>query len=84
MDYIEKMQMAVNGTWGTDFEMTVFAQLLNTVVYFYNSGRYWVACTPHGIDRRIPESVTCKSLYINLTHSYFSVLTNMYLDDKVQ
>ena len=76
-DYIEKTRMAVNGTWGTDFEMTVFAHLLNTVVYSYDSRQYWVACFPHGVDRRIPESVTCKSLYIYLAFSHFSVVTNV-------
>ena len=29
-DYIEKTGMANNETWGTDFEMTVFAHLLNS------------------------------------------------------
>ena len=32
-EYINKTHMAINATWGTDFEMTVLAHLLNTVVF---------------------------------------------------
>jgi len=29
--------MADSGTWGTDFEMSVLAHLLQTIVYSYNT-----------------------------------------------
>ena len=47
--------MGENGTWGGDFELSVLAHLLNTPVYSFRGGddNYWLACFPHGIDKRI-------------------------------
>ena len=36
-NYLSETSMAVNGTWGTDFEMSVLAHQLNCVVYSYNA-----------------------------------------------
>ena len=78
-DYLVKSRMADNGTWGGDFELCVLAHLLNTPVYSFQGGHdnYWLACFPHGIDRRIPETVTVPSLYIYLQTSHFQVVTSI-------
>ena len=63
--YLEQTRMAESGIWGTDFEMSVLAHLLETVVYSYNAtGGYWIACFPNSIDHTIPEDVNVKSMYI--------------------
>ena len=78
-NYLSHTGMAFNGTWGTDFEMSVLAHRLNCVVYSYNAtGSYWVACLPHGIDRAIQEDVNCKSLYIYLLGAHFYVCGHQY------
>ena len=63
--HLEQTKMAEGGMWGTDFEMSVLAHLLQTVVYSYSAtGGYWIACFPHSIDKTIPEDVQVKSMYI--------------------
>ena len=37
-DYLTCTDMACNGTWGTDFEMTLLAHMLDTKVYSYKAG----------------------------------------------
>jgi len=70
--------MADSGTWGTDFEMSVLAHLLQTVVYSYNAtGEYWIACFPHSIDKTIPEDVRVKSMYIHFIGNHFEVVTSV-------
>ena len=76
--YLATSNMANNGTWGTDTEMCVLAHLLNVVVYNFNSSGYWLACSPHGIDRSIPYNVRCRSLYIYNHHdTHFDVVTDI-------
>ena len=76
--YLATTNMANNGTWGTDTEMCVLAHLLNAVVYNFNSSGYWLACSPHGIDRSIPYNVRSKSLYIYNHHeTHFDVVTDI-------
>ena len=74
--YLEQTRMAESGMWGTDFEMSVLAHLLQTVVYSYNAtGGYWMACFAHSIDKTIPEDVNVKSMYIHYTGNHFEVVT---------
>ena len=56
-DYLERTGMAHSGTWGTDFEMAVLAHLLQTVVYSFKAGEFWLVVFPCSIDRTIPEDV---------------------------
>jgi len=75
-DYLEQTQMAINGTWGTDFEMCLLSHLLHTVIYSYNKPEgYWIACFAHSIEKTIPEDVNVKSMYINYTGNHFEVVT---------
>ena len=75
-DYLARMHMAENATWGGDFEMSVLVHLLDTPVYSYQADSgYWLSCFPHGIDRRRPVNVNIPSMYINLRSSYFEVAT---------
>ena len=76
-DYLVRSRMAENGVWGTDFELCVLAHLLNTPIYSYQGGdnNYWLGCFPHGIDRRIPETVNLRSIYIYLRRNHFQVVT---------
>ena len=39
-NYLARIGMAVSGTRGTDFEMTLLAHLLDTVVYSYKAGQF--------------------------------------------
>ena len=66
-NHLEQTGMARSGTWGTDFEMAIQAHLLQTVVYSFKAGEYWLAVFPGSIDRTIPEDVSGKSMYIK-TH----------------
>ena len=52
--------MATEGTWGTDFEMCLLAHMLDTVVYSYKGGEFWIACFLKGIDHALPEDVSKK------------------------
>ena len=56
-DYLMRTDMASSGTWGTDFEMTLLAHILDTIMYSYKAGQYWIACSPHGIDHSMPNDV---------------------------
>ena len=76
-DYLVRSRMAEDGTCGSDFELSVLAHLLNTPVYSFQGGddNYWLACFPHGIDRRIPGHTNLPSLYIYLSRHHFQVVT---------
>ena len=76
-EYLESTHMAVDRTWGTDFEMCVLAHLLHTPVYSFQGSDYWLACFPHAIDRSVPQDVGCKSMYIYLSNSHFEVVTSI-------
>ena len=69
--------MAEDGTWGSDFELSVLAHLLNAPVYSFQGGgdNYWLACFPHGIDRRIPGHTNLPSIYIYLSRHHFQLVT---------
>ena len=76
-DYLVRSRMAEDGTWGGDFKLCVLAHLLNTPVYFFQGGddNYWLACFPHGVDRRIPAHTNLPSIYIYLSRHHFQVVT---------
>ena len=76
-NYLARTDMAVSGTWGTDFEMTLLAHLLDTVVYSYKAGQFWIACFPKGIDHSLPEDVNKKSMYIYYTGNHYDVVTGV-------
>jgi len=65
------LKMAMGG----DFEMCILVHLLNTLVYSFQGGNYWLVCFPHGIDRRIPADINVKSMHIFLRSSHFEVFT---------
>ena len=46
------------------------AHLLDTVVYSYKAGQFWIACFPKGIDHSLPEDVNKKSIYIYYSNHY--------------
>ena len=71
-------RMAESGMWGTDFEMSVLAHLLQTFVYSHNAtGGYRIACFPNSIDKTIPEDVNVKSMYIYHTRNHFEMVTSI-------
>ena len=74
-NYLEQTGMARSGTWGTDFEMAILAHLLQTVVYSFKAGEYWLVVFPGSIDRTTPEDVSGKSMYIYYTGNHFEVVT---------
>ena len=76
-DYLMRTDMASSGTWGTDFEMTLPAHMLDTIVYSYKAGQYWIACSPQGIDHSMPNDVNRKSIYIYYTGTHYEVVTGM-------
>ena len=77
-DYLETTNMATGGTWGTDFEMTLLAHILGTVVYSYNArGQFWIASFAHGIDRSLPQCTNVRSMYIHLRSNHFEVVTSV-------
>ena len=79
-NYLTRTDMAMSGTWGTDFEMTLLVHMLDTIVYSYKAGQYWIACSPHGIDHSLPEDINRKSLYIYYTGIHYEVVTGMSVD----
>ena len=78
-DYLVRSHMGEDGTWGGDFELSVLAHLLNTPVYSFQGGddNYWLACFPHGIDRRILENTNLPSIYIYLQCNHFQAVTGI-------
>jgi len=74
-DYLTRSCMAQDGTWVGDFKICILAHLHNTPVYSFQGSNYWLACFPHGIDRRIPVDDNVKSMYIFLRSSHFEVVT---------
>ena len=76
-DYLTRTSMASVGEWGTDFEMCLLAHMLDTVVYSYKAGQFWIACFPKGIDHSLPEDVSKRSLYIYYTGNHFNVVTRV-------
>ena len=75
--YLTQTRMAENGIWGTDFEMSILAHKLSTIVYSYKAGENWIACFANGIDKSIREDVNCKSMYIFYTGNHFDVVTSI-------
>ena len=69
--YLEQTGMANNGTWGTDFEIGILAHLLQTVIYSFKAGEFWLAMFPGSVNRTIPEDVYGKSMYIILHRESF-------------
>ena len=57
--------------------MTLLAHLLDTVVYSYKAGQFWIACFPKGIDHSLPENVNKKSMYIYYTGNHYDVVTGV-------
>ena len=76
-DYLTRTSMASVGEWGTDFEMCLLAHMLDTVVYSYKAGQFWIACFLKGIDHSLPEDVSKRSLYIYYTGNHFNVVTRV-------
>ena len=76
--YLAQTRMAVNGVWGTDFEMSILAHKLNTIVYSYKEDEYWIACFANGIDKSIPKDINCQSMYIYYTGNHFDVVTSVH------
>ena len=78
-NYLTRTRMAMSGTWGTDFEMTLLAHLLDMVVYSYKAGQYWIAYFPKEIDHSLPENVNKKSMYIYYTGNHYDDVTAVVL-----
>ena len=57
--------------------MTLVAHMLDTIVYSYKAGQYWIACSPQGIDHSMPNDVNRKSIYIYYTGTHYEVVTGM-------
>ena len=76
-DYLMHTDMASSGTWVIDFEMTLLAHMLDTIVYSYKAGQYWIACSPQGIDHSMPNDVNRQSIYIYYTGTHYEVVTGM-------
>ena len=75
-DYLARSNMAENGEWGGDFEMSILAHMLDAPIYPYQADtNYWLCCFPHAIDRRVPEIVNVHSVYIFLRRNHFQVVT---------
>ena len=52
--------------------------MLDTVVYSYKAGQFWIGCFPRGIDHSLPEDISKRSLYIYYTGNHFNVVTRGY------
>ena len=55
-NYLARTNMANEGAWGTDLEMSLLAHMLDIVVYSYKAGQFWIACFPKfpkGIDHSL-------------------------------
>ena len=76
-NYLVRTNMADDGTWGTDLEMSLLAHMLDIVVYSYKAGQLWIACFPKGIDHSLPEDVNKKSIYIYYTGNHYNVVTKV-------
>ena len=75
--YLARTNMANEGAWGTDLEMSLLAHMLDIVVYSYKAGQFWIACFPKGIDYSLPEDVNKKSIYIYYTGNHYDVVTKI-------
>ena len=75
-NYLTRTDMATSGIWD-DFEMILLAHMLDTIVYSYKAGQYWIASSPHGIDHSLPKDVNRKSLYIYYTATHYEVVTGI-------
>ena len=76
-NYLARTNMANEGAWGTDLEMSLLAHMLDIVVYSYKAGQFWIACFPKGIDHSLPEDVNKKSIYIYYTGNHYDVVTKI-------
>ena len=76
-NYLARTNMANEGAWGTDLEMSLLAHMLDIVVYSYKAGQFWIACFPKGIDHSLPEDVNKKSIYIYYTGNHYEVVTKI-------
>ena len=76
-NYLCRTNMANEGAWGTDLEMSLLAHMLDIVVYSYKAGQFWIACFPKGIDHSLPEDVNKRSIYIYYTGNHYDVVTKV-------
>ena len=77
-NYLAQTNMANEGAWGTDLEMSLLAHMLDIAVYSYKAGQFRIACFPKGIDHSLREDVNKKSIYIYYTGVIIMMCISQY------
>jgi len=73
-DYVNNSGMSVNGTWGTELEMTVFSHMITTNVYSFDaSGNTWSVVSPNIIDRTVEREYTSREASIFTLDTHISM-----------
>jgi len=60
--YLTQTRMAVYGIWGSDFEMSILAYRLNTIVYSYKADEYWSLLALTKAYQKMSIIGPCKSI----------------------
>ena len=72
-EYLAKSRMESSGSWGTDLELFLAAQILQTDIFVYRDCQHrWNKFSGHGfIDRQEIHKLTDKRIYFRLHLDHF-------------
>ena len=84
-EYIQSSKIDRTGSWGTDLELFLAAQLLKTDIFLYKDlGRSWNKYSAYGFsDKKDVHPLTEKRIYLRLYLSHFQPVTKVNSEDKV-
>ena len=84
-EYIKSSKIDRTGSWGTDLELFLAAQLLKTDIFLYkNFDHLWYKFSGHGFnDKKYVHNLTEKRIYLRLYLSHFQPVTKVNSEDKV-
>ena len=84
-EYIQVSMMARDGSWGTDLELFLTAQILKTDIFVYkDTDHTWNRFSTHGFnDKRNINDLTKERIYIRLYINDFQPILKVNTKEKV-
>ena len=84
-EYIQNSMMARVGSWGTDLELFLTAQIVKTDIFVYkDTDHAWSRFSAHGFnDKRNIYDLTEERIYIRLYFNHFQPILKVNTNEKV-
>lgn len=79
-EYISKSKMDSIGSWGTDLELFLISQILNTDIFVYrDSYQCWMKFSGYGfIEKQNNHQLTGKRIYLRLHLDHYQPVAKVY------